>query len=134
MKLAKQTLSYCLFVVIISFFTPFSFADTPSPTNNNPFNENLALNAPKPPVIIPQPPTLDAKSYVLIDASSGQVIAEKNMDQRVAPASLTKMMSLYLVSQALATGQIHLTDNVQISENAWKTGGSRMFVRVGTAV
>lgn len=87
-----------------------------------------------PSTLIPSPPNVGARSYILIDASSGAVLAEKNSDQRVAPASLTKLMSLYITFKALANNQIKLTDNVPISEAAWKTGGSRMFVKVGTQV
>ncbi len=87
------------------------------------------------PVLIPQAPTLeDAKGYVLMDASNGQVIAEKNMSQRMDPASLTKMMTLYLTFQALKSGQIHLSDKVLVSKEAWKMDGSRMFIQAGTEV
>lgn len=87
-----------------------------------------------PPTLVPTPPALDAKGYVLMDANSGTVIAQQNMDQRMEPASLTKMMTIYLAFQALKSGQIHLTDNVHISKDAWQTGGSRMFLKVGTDV
>jgi serine-type D-Ala-D-Ala carboxypeptidase (penicillin-binding protein 5/6) len=87
-----------------------------------------------PPKIIPSPPDFDAKSYILMDANSGYVIAEKNSSLRASPASITKVMSLYLIAKALRSGQIHLNDQVTVSENAWRTGGSRMFIRVGTNV
>ncbi|KTD36627.1 D-alanyl-D-alanine carboxypeptidase (penicillin-binding protein 5) [Legionella nautarum] len=86
------------------------------------------------PLITPSPPTLNAKSYILIDVNSGKIIAEKNSDEKLPPASLTKMMTLYVISNALNNGQIHLTDNVHISRDAWKTGGSRMFVKEGQQV
>lgn len=84
--------------------------------------------------MIPAPPTLDAKGYLLIDANSGYIIAQNNAGTRMAPASLTKLMTMYVVSGALKSGRIHLDDQVTISENAWRTGGSRMFVQVGTQV
>jgi D-alanyl-D-alanine carboxypeptidase (penicillin-binding protein 5/6) len=84
--------------------------------------------------LIPQPPSVGAKGYVLIDANSGYVIAQKNADVRMPPASLTKIMSLYLVADALKSNRVHLTDNVRISENAWRTGGSRMFAQVGSYI
>lgn len=84
--------------------------------------------------MIPAPPDFDVKSYILIDANSGYVIAEKNASLRGAPASLTKLMTLYLTASALRSGKIHLTDQVLVSENAWRTGGSRMFIKVGTSV
>ncbi len=84
--------------------------------------------------IIPTPPPVSAKAYLLIDADSGYVIAQQNADQRLAPASLTKLMTMYVASGALKSGRIHLSDPVMISDNAWRTGGSRMFVQVGTQV
>ena len=90
----------------------------------------------KMPGFIPAPPDFDAKAYILIDANSGHIIAEKNADQHLAPASLTKVMTLYLIAQALSAGQTHLTDMVNVSEEAWRAGfgGSRMFIKVGTTV
>lgn len=87
-----------------------------------------------PPKLIPAAPDFDAAAYVLIDANSGYVIAEKNADGRLPPASLTKLMTLYLTANALKAGQIHFEDQVTISENAWRVGGSRMFIRVGSTV
>ncbi|MCY1268162.1 D-alanyl-D-alanine carboxypeptidase DacC [compost metagenome] len=84
--------------------------------------------------IIPSPPQLAAKSYVLMDAQSGQVLVENNGDQRLPPASLTKLMTAYIATLEIRKGQIGETDPVTISENAWRTGGSRMFVQVNTQV
>lgn len=96
------------------------------------------LNSPPPvvsnPVITPMPPTLNAKAYILIDVNSGKIIAEKNSEEKLPPASLTKIMTLYVISNALKQGQIHLTDMVRISRVAWKTAGSRMFVKEGEQV
>ncbi len=83
---------------------------------------------------VPPPPAIDAKGYVLMDANSGQILAQQNASSRLEPASLTKMMSMYVISSTLKTGRIKLSDNVPISKEAWKTGGSRMFVQVGTQV
>jgi D-alanyl-D-alanine carboxypeptidase (penicillin-binding protein 5/6) len=84
--------------------------------------------------VAPAMPAIDAKGYILLDATSGKILAEKNADDRMAPASLTKLMSLYIISGALKTGSIHAEDKVRISTAAWKTGGSRMFVKVGDEV
>lgn len=89
---------------------------------------------PNTPVVIPPAPDLDAESYVLMDYNTGQILGQKNMNERRAPASLTKLMTLYVVFNAIKSKQISLTDNVPISPNAWKTGGSRMFVVAGTYV
>lgn len=74
------------------------------------------------------PPQLNATAWLLMDTQSGQVLVEKNADQRIEPASLTKLMSAYLAFAALRQGRINLTDNVPVTETAWKTGGSRMFI------
>ncbi len=73
---------------------------------------------------VPPPPSIDAKSWVLMDYTSGQVLAESNMDMRVAPASITKVMTSYVVSAELAHGKIHMNDKVTISERAWRSGGA----------
>lgn len=82
------------------------------------------------------PPALEvaARSYLLEDFHSGQVLAESNADQRLAPASLTKIMAVYVVFRELKNGNLNLDDNVTISENAWRTEGSRMFVEVNKKV
>lgn len=85
-------------------------------------------------VLIPAPPSLSASSYLLVDPHSGKVIVEHQADQRLPPASLTKMMTSYLVEHELARGNLKLTDKVRISEKAWRAPGSRMFVREGTFV
>ena len=86
------------------------------------------------PVVTPTAPNVDAKGYILLDADSGKVLAEKNPDQRMAPASLTKLMSMYIISGYLRNGTIHLDDKVLISKKAWQTGGSRMFIKVDDEV
>ncbi len=85
-------------------------------------------------VIIPAAPQLAASSYLLIDANSGKILAEKNADQALPPASITKLMTSYIVSSEIERGAIALTDLVPISVTAWKKGGSKMFVREGTQV
>lgn len=86
------------------------------------------------PLVTPAAPSINAKAYILIDVNSGKVIAEKNSDEHLPPASLTKMMTLYVVSNALKHEQIHLNDMVRVSRDAWKIGGSRMFIKEGQQV
>ncbi len=86
------------------------------------------------PPAVPEAPSLNAKAYILIDVDSGKVIAERNADRKLPPASLTKLMTLYVASNSLHNDQLRLTDNVRISKKAWKTGGSRMFVKEGQQV
>jgi D-alanyl-D-alanine carboxypeptidase (penicillin-binding protein 5/6) len=73
---------------------------------------------------VPPAPTLDAKSWLLMDYTTGQVLAENNADARVEPASITKVMTAYIVSAELAKGKVKLDDQVFISENAWRSGGA----------
>lgn len=77
---------------------------------------------------MPQPPEIAAKAYLLLDVTTGQVLASKDPEAPVEPASLTKLMSAYLVFDALRSGKISLTQKFEISERAWKMPGSRMFV------
>ncbi len=85
-------------------------------------------------VPVPAPPQIGASSYQLIDFSSGRIVAESNPDERVEPASLTKLMTAYAVFHALRRGQITLQDEAHVSEKAWRTEGSRMFIEVDTRV
>lgn len=89
----------------------------------------LAQTAP-----IPQPPIIGAKSFLLIDGNTGAELASLNPDERLAPASLTKLMTAYAIFRALNEGQIALDDQVTVSEKAWRTPGSRMFIEVGSTV
>lgn len=86
------------------------------------------------PGIIPQPPSLAASSYILLDANSGEVLVEHNADKILPPASLTKMMTSYIVIEELEYGNIKEEDRARISVKAWKAEGSRMFIREGTYV
>jgi D-alanyl-D-alanine carboxypeptidase (penicillin-binding protein 5/6) len=77
---------------------------------------------------VPAAPQLAANSYILVDFNSGDILVEQNADQRVEPASITKLMTAYVVFSELDQGNITLQDMVPISEKAWRTGGSRMFI------
>lgn len=85
-------------------------------------------------VLIPSPPQIAGSSYVLTDPKSGRIIMEENSHERLPSASLTKMMTAYIVERELDEGRIAMSDMVPISVNAWKTEGSRTFVREGTQV
>jgi len=91
---------------------------------------------PPPPKGMPVPaaPALGANSYILIDFNSQRVLVEKTPDLRVEPASITKLMTSYVVFRELAEGNIKLDDLVPVSEKAWRTGGSRMFIEPGMKV
>ena len=94
----------------------------------------VSLSASAAPSIVPAAPTLPATSYLLVDFNSGRVLAEKDPDMRVEPASITKLMSGYVIYQALESGTISKDDEVLVSEKAWRTYGSRMFIEVNHRV
>lgn len=103
----------CLFLVLLALVRPA-----------------LALD----PALIPAAPEVGAKAYILVDHFSGRVLAENNADQRLEPASLTKIMTAYVVFRELAKGSIKLDTMVTVSEKAWRTEGSRMFAQVGAQI
>ncbi|MBE1277160.1 serine hydrolase [Enterovibrio baiacu] len=89
------------------------------------------------PSVVPDAPQIAAKGYVLMDYNSGKVLAENNAYERLNPASLTKMMTSYVIGQEVERGNISLEDEVVISKNAWAKnfpGSSKMFIEVGTTV
>jgi D-alanyl-D-alanine carboxypeptidase (penicillin-binding protein 5/6) len=93
-------------------------------------NFNYAVAA-KP---VPAPPEVAAKNYILVDFASGKVLAEKNANAKIEPASITKLMTAYVVYKEMDEGRLLLNDMVDISEKAWRMGGSRMYLEVGSSV
>ena len=94
----------------------------------------LALLFPIQLLAVPAEPQMTVPAYILQDFHSSQVIMAKNADKRIDPASLTKLMTAYLVFDQLRAGKVRLIDTVRISEKAWRMGGSRMFIKVDTRV
>ncbi len=86
------------------------------------------------PAITPLPPQLAAEGYLLIDAATGAAMVEFNAEQRLPPASLTKIMTSYVAARAIESGTVSMDDEVSVSVKAWRMGGSRMFIREGTRV
>ncbi|PHS26205.1 MAG: serine-type D-Ala-D-Ala carboxypeptidase [Methylophaga sp.] len=107
----KELISSLLLVLVLSFHTA-NAAISPNPTV----------------------PTIAAKSYILQDSASGRIIAEQNSQQRLPPASITKLMTSYVIFNELQSGNVALADEVLISEKAWKMVGSRSFIEVNTKV
>lgn len=134
MKTYWKILTTSWLLIGSAFYSSYALAET-TMTVSMPELSPIA-NAPKPelPVITATPPSLEAPAYILIDANSGKIIAQKNADKKRPPASLTKIITLYVISSALKSGQITLDTEVPISEKAWRTGGSKMFVKVGQNV
>jgi D-alanyl-D-alanine carboxypeptidase (penicillin-binding protein 5/6) len=83
---------------------------------------------------IPEPPVVNARAYLLMDHYSGRILAQQHADERSEPASLTKLMTAYVVFKALEENRLKLNDMVTVSEHAWRAEGSRTFVQVGTQV
>lgn len=86
------------------------------------------------PATPPAPPSVPFKSHYLVDFATDTVLAETAADLEVAPASLTKLMTAYVVFSALTDGSLGLDERVKVSEKAWRTGGTRMFIEVGSEV
>ena len=85
-------------------------------------------------VPIPTPPAVDARSYLVVDYRTGKTLAALNPDARMEPASLTKLMTAYIVFQKLAAGALKLNEPVLVSEHAWRSEGSRTFIELGKPV
>ena len=111
-----------LLVLILTFSYSFSYA-------NDDFYPSIKQST-----LVPSAPQVNSKSYILIEANSKQVLAEKNSNERMAPASLTKIMTMYIVSNALKTKQISMDDDVYVSTKAWQTEGAKMFIKQGSKV
>jgi D-alanyl-D-alanine carboxypeptidase (penicillin-binding protein 5/6) len=109
-----STRLFCALLIFISLFATDTYAQSAMPA--------------------PAPPIIGAKSYLVIDATTGHELASLDPDIPLAPASLTKIMTTYVVFAALRQGQIQLDDEVTISERAWRMPGSRMFIEVGKRV
>ena len=84
--------------------------------------------------LVPSPPRINASSYLVMDYNSGRLVVNENADKRVEPASLTKIMTVYIAAREIAAGNIKLDDKVHISEKAWRMTGSRMFIEVNEQV
>lgn len=120
----KNIITKASIVSIITIFTSLAWANPVIPIATQP--QQLSFT--------PSSPNINAQGYILMDANSGKVLAEKNADVKMPPASLTKLMTLYIISSAIKNGAIHTTDKVRISTKAWKTGGSKMFIKVNDEV
>ena len=84
--------------------------------------------------MVPKAPKLNLESYILLESNTNTVIAEFNSDNQISPASMTKVMTGYVIADQIASGAISLDDKVLISEKAWKTGGSKMFIEAGKRI
>lgn len=126
MKISHVLQKLSLSAVLICSAGFVSATEVPTP--------NAVPTAASMPTAIPAMPQLAAESYVLMDAASGKILVENNADVRLPPASLTKLMTAYIATKEIQKGQIAEQDMVTVSEKAWRTGGSRMFIDVGKQV
>lgn len=94
----------------------------------------VAASAQTQSIPVPAPPSIGAEGYLLMDFHSGRMLAERDIDQRRDPASLTKIMTAFVVFSELKAGNLNLSDPVLVSEKAWRAVGSRMFIEVGDQV
>ncbi len=83
---------------------------------------------------VPSAPDMNVQSYILVDYHSNKVLAEKDSEKRIDPASLTKMMTVYIVDAELESGRLSLDQEIAVSDKAWRTEGSRMFVETGKKI
>jgi serine-type D-Ala-D-Ala carboxypeptidase (penicillin-binding protein 5/6) len=109
-------------VSLIAFATAQCFADTGAPP------------APPASMTIPTAPQVDARAYIVVDYRTDKVLAAKDATTRMDPASLTKLMTAYIVFQELAAGKLKLDEQVTVSEHAWRSEGSRTFIELGKPV
>jgi len=116
-----RTWAITLFFYSLLVFAQFAFQATA---------QSAAMPAPP----VPAPPQLAAKSFILVDFNSGRVLAEKNINKKVEPASITKLMTAYAVYKELSAGRLSLDEKVTISKKAWRMKGSKMFIEVGKKI
>lgn len=124
MKLHNMPLK-TLFLAFFWFLSPGALA---APTTSAPATPGTATSA------VPSAPDIAAKAYVLLDFNSGATLLDFKADERMEPASLTKLMTAYIVFEELKAGRIKLEDQLNVSEKAWRSQGSRTFIEVGKTV
>ena len=134
--LLQVSVTCVVFLFLPIFFITTTFANVEDVTRQNPSIMEAVTQQQfgKTSHFLALPPNINIKGYVLIDADSGIVIAQKNVDQRLQPASLTKLMTLYLTFKSLKSSQIYLDDKTKVSIKAYETSGSRMFLKSGSEV
>src|SRR6202789_947416 len=114
--------SFLACVLLTAFVTVPCIAEGPAPP------------APPAATAIPTPPQVDARAYIVVDYRTDKILAAKDAVARMEPASLTKLMTAYIVFQELAAGKLKLDEQVMVSEHAWRSEGSRSFIELGKPV
>src|ERR1700692_120980 len=106
--------------LLAAFAAVHCFAETPAATTA--------------PMVIPTAPQVEARAFIVVDYRTDKILAAKDAAARVEPASLTKLMTAYIVFQELAAGKLKLDETVSVSEHAWRSEGSRTFIELGKPV
>jgi D-alanyl-D-alanine carboxypeptidase (penicillin-binding protein 5/6) len=127
-------LSSLLWAFFLVFANQVSAASNPAPILTPTTDVALMPKMAMPSSLIPSPPDIKARAYVLMDALTGKIIVSKNAHEHLAPASLTKLMTAYSAEYEMARGDISPDSKVRVSIKAWRTGGSKMFIREGSYV
>jgi serine-type D-Ala-D-Ala carboxypeptidase (penicillin-binding protein 5/6) len=127
-SLISSRVSSTMFRSLLACVSLAAFAAIPC------FAETPSQPAPAAPMSIPTAPQVDARSYIVTDYRTDKVLAAKDAVARVEPASLTKLMTAYIVFQELAVGKLKLDEQVTVSEHAWRSEGSRTFIELGKPV
>src|SRR3984957_6978385 len=117
--------SFLACVLLTAFATVPCIAESPAPP---------APPAPPAATAIPTPPQVDARAYIVVDYRTDKILAAKDAVARMEPASLTKLMTAYIVFHELSAGKLKLEDMVTVSEHAWRSEGSRTFIELGKPV
>jgi serine-type D-Ala-D-Ala carboxypeptidase (penicillin-binding protein 5/6) len=130
----KLVASFCLAALTATI----CFAHTARKPSAKAAAATAAAPAPTAPTVdangIPSAPQVDARAYILVDYRTDKILAARDAAARMEPASLTKLMTAYIVFQELAAGKLKLEDNVVVSEHAWRSEGSRTFIELGKPV
>lgn len=131
----------CLAMALSLSGSSFAKEDIPNPFAGMKENSSAAVPAAQgvapAPIVVPAPPQFEAQSWVLMDYYSGRVICEQNPHEKIWPASLTKMMTAYVIGMELKAGRLSMDDDVTITEDAWSkkyTDSSKMFIEVGRTI
>ncbi|MGN0903266.1 MAG: hypothetical protein ACI4M9_08265, partial [Succinivibrio sp.] len=138
MSVSNILKSVLVAVTVATVSSAYAAEDIPNPFANlkqgKAAGNTVATPASQPtPVVIPEPPVFDAQSWVLMDYATGRVICEHKPHEKIWPASLTKMMTAYVIGMELKAGRLHMDDDVAITEDAWSkkyTDSSKMFIEV----
>lgn len=141
--LLKRSVNIALTALCLTAALPSYSEDIANPfaqvkaNQGAPVDAQQAQGSAPAPIVVPAPPVFEAQSWVLMDYYTGRVICDQNPHEKIWPASLTKMMTAYVIGMELKAGRLHMDDDVVITEEAWSkkyTDSSKMFIEVGKTI